>query len=1010
MKPVIRFSMKHTVAIFLMMALLVGGGIYSASGMKMEQYPDVDIPYLHVSIAYPNSSPQQVSADIGLPLEQALGNLDGVVNVYITAAPNALSATLQFGMTQDMAEAERLTRDAIARVRMPDGAREPSFYKEKLDADVYVVALSGGSSEAARQLAQQTLLPAFRSVRGVEQVDVGGVFDKKVYVQARPDALLAAGVALDQLKAALAGSNAALTVGDWKSADRTLPIRIDQSLQSVDDIKNIRLTVPGSGSSSAGAGAAARTATIGDVADVTYEARQTSYSRINGEPAVILSVSPRGGEDAVRIASDIKAIVAHAKLPDGMKTTVLLDRSVPIKQSVNSMLREVTLGALMAVAVTLLFLRNLRATVIAVISIPLSMFASLIVIGQLGYTLNMMTLSGIAVAIGRVVDDSIVVIENIFRRIRYARERNDALVEEATREVSAAITSSTITTVAVFLPLAFVPGIVGKFFVPLAWTIVISLLFSLLVAVSVVPLLSRLSLLRLRHRESRENALQRVYRRMLGRALARRWTTLLAAAALLALSVVLIAPRLGFNFLPSEKVQRYNIGVKMPIGTSLDKTETVARSIEAAIAKERAVTLVQSSVGSERAGIAFTVDNAEKDPYAVAKRIQTAVSTIPDADITVAGVGGVIGSSRVDIIVNGPNAADIRTAATQMVEALKPLPGLANVRSSAEGEKPEVAIRFDNRKLAEAGLNAAAVASGLRDLLSGSTVARLRVDNQPADIVLSLKGELPANLDALKQQRVNGPLGRTYTLGDLGTVSEVKSMLGISRLNGNEYLEVTGTITDTNTGKVNAAAVSALRKLTLPSGVTWTTQGSAKEMNEGFVNMGIALLISVFLVYLVMLIAFADWKTPLIILVAIPFSLVGALLGLLAVREPIGMPAMIGVLMLNGIVVTNAIVLLERVRTNRSRGLDTHDALMEAGATRVRPILMTAVATIGALIPLAVSTEAGLVSRALAVVVIGGLATSTFLTLIIVPVLYSLAFGRRQKAQPGIPAQAPATE
>lgn len=983
MLSVIRFSMRNTVAVFMMIVLLVAGGLYSVQGMKMEKYPNVGIPYLHMNIVYPGASPDQVMNDIGLPLEQVLSNVEGKVNMYTGANPNVFWSTIEFGMSTDMDKAEQLMRDAVAKVKLPDTAGEPTFQKERLDAEVYEAAFYGGSREELQHYVEDTLTPAMRGIPGIEQVSIRGEAESKLYIRLRPDDLARNRLSYDQVKSWIGAYNLSIPIGDLHTQDRTLPIRAGSTFQSAEEVGSLPLPVPG--------------LTLSDIADVAYEAPVTDYTRLNGEPAILLSIIPKGGEDAVAIAKQVKEDIAKSPLPAGAKTEVLLDQSVDIEQSVNGMLREVLLGALMAVVVTLLFLRNLRSTLIAILSIPLSMFASFMVLRQLGYTLNMMTLAGIAVAIGRVVDDSIVVIENIFRRVRMSRDRGAELVEQGTREVSSAITSSTLTTVAVFLPLAFVPGIVGKFFVPLAWTIVISLLFSLLVAVSVVPLLSRLSLLKLKHAEHRENRLQRSYRTALRWALGHRLVTLGLAVALLIGSVALV-PSLGFNFLPSEQVKTYNISVKMPIGTALSSTNEVSKQIEEILRSRTEVDRVGAYVSGENANLSFTVKEGTQDTDGLARDLREKFKQVKGPrEVTLAGVGGINVGNRMQIIVNGPSIEKIKQAADQMTEALKRVPGLADVRNSAEGEKPEIAVDFDRTKLAAHGLTPATVSMALHNLVEGSEIGKAQIQGKTKDMVLSVQMKGTPTSETLQDQLIATPLGTAVPLKELGAVKEVVNPTTISHYNQAEYLQVSGTITDTNSGKVAGDAEKAIRALKLPDGVTWKSEGASKEMNDGFVNMGIALGISVFLVYMVMLLAFGEWKMPIVILAAIPFSVIGAMAGLFLVGEPVGMPAMIGLLMLNGIVVTNAIVLVERVRANARRGLAKHEALLEAGATRVRPILMTAIATIGALLPLALSSEAGLVSRALAVVVIGGLTTSTFLTLFIVPVLYSLAVSDKRK-------------
>lgn len=994
MKSIIQFSMKNSVVVFILILMLTGGGVYSLSQMKMEQYPSIDIPYLHLNIIYPGSSPAQVMNDIGKPVEQELSNIDGLDILYSSANPNVFYATLKFTVSTDMDKAEQAARDALGKLKLPETAKSPQFSREMIDADVYTVALHGGSQEQMKQYVEETLKPKLRSIKGIDQINIAGLQDKKIYIKLHTDDLKAYNLTYDIVHQTIMASSLSLPIGDLKTADQTLPIRVDNVLKSLEDVENIQLIAaanPEAAGTAGASGLALKTIRLADIADITYETQATEITRLNGETAAVLSIVPEGGEDAVAIAKQVKAYVSDSDLPKGFKKTVLLDRSVGIEKSVNSMLREVLLGALMAVIVTFIFLRNWRSTLIAVISIPLSMFASIIILNRLGYTLNIMTLAGIAVAIGRVVDDSIVVIENIFRRVRLSAIRDAELVEEATREVSRAITSSTITTVAVFLPLAFVPGLVGKFFVPLAWTIVVSLLFSLLVAVTVVPLMSRLFLLNLKHVEHRENAIQQVYRSLLHWALSHRAWTLIIAVALLLGSVTFIAPQLGINFLPSEKIESYSVQISMPIGTKLSKTDEVAGKVEAILMQHKEIDWVDTRVYSENSWLTLSLKEETENADDLTKELRKQFAGIEGANtITLVGIGSIGGSSDFQLIINGPNQAAINQASEQMVTVLEEVRGLVNVRSSVEGVKPEISIKLDDLALAENGLTPADTALALHQMVNSAVISNIQINEKTVDLVLSLNMDQVNSIELLKEQKLTNRLGEQVLIKDIGQVILTNNPTSIKYLNQNSYVELFATITDTNTGKVTSEAENAIKALKLPKGVTWNSEGASKELNEGFINMGMALLLSIFLVYIVMLIAFGEALVPFVILFAIPFSVIGALLGLYLVGEPIGMPALIGALMLNGIVVTNAIVLLDRVRSNVQGGMANHQALMEAGVTRVRPILMTAIATIGALLPLAVSTDAGLISRSLAVVVIGGLTTSTFLTLIIVPVLYSL--------------------
>ena len=481
MKSIIRFSMKNVVALSLMMLLIIGGGVYSLREINIEKYPNVDIPYMTVVMAYPGASPEQSMKDIGEPLEKELLNIEGVKNVYTDGAANAAYSTMEFDMSVKMDDAEQLVRSAIDKVKLPETAEDPEIRLSgpEQDPTIFSMGIYAGKHNAeVQRFVKEKLIPRLEVIEGVSKVDVGGMEDKIVKIRLLPDELKKKGITLDDVKAAINANNLTVPTGDVTLSNQVLPVRVGKELKSLDDVKNIRLFTKGA-ASQAGI-PKLDNVKLSEIADVTYESENASdFTRINGEPGVRFGIVPERGANVVAIVEQVKEEVAKVKLPEGYKVKTLRDQSIEIKDSVYSMLREALLGAIMAVVVTLLFLRNIRSTIIAVISIPLSILASFTVLNMLGYTLNIMTLAGIAVAVGRVVDDSIVVIENIFRRVRAAKERNEKLVEEATREVASAITSSTITTVAVFLPMAFVPGIVGRFFAPLAWTVVISLLFSL---------------------------------------------------------------------------------------------------------------------------------------------------------------------------------------------------------------------------------------------------------------------------------------------------------------------------------------------------------------------------------------------------------------------------------------------------------------------------------------------------------------------------------------------------
>ena len=731
---------------------------------------------------------------------------------------------------------------------------------------------------------------------------------------------------------------------------------------------------------------------LSDVAEVKHEADSAgSYTRLNGKPAVVAGVYPAIGANSVEAVKGVQEKLDELKLPDGYTITKLRDDSVEIKKSVNSMLREAIFGALLAALVTLAFLRNLRSTIVALLSIPLSILVTMVVMHWMDYSLNMMTLAGVAVAVGRVVDDSIVVIENIYRRIQLSsrEERDGNLVLTATREVAAAITSSTMTTIAVFGPLAFVPGIVGKFFAPFAWSVVIALAFSLVIAVTVVPLMSRLFLLNLKPVEHKENAIQRGYKKLLVWSLGHKAIITVLCLALLG-GTAFMGMKVPKNFFPQEKTTSYSFTADLPLGSSLEKTNEVALKVEQLIAGTNAADHYNTTVrpGSVRTRIVL---KEGVDAAVFEKTVREGTQNLGEG-VTPAlkGIGGVAGGGGLMMIVNGPDIETIKKGAVDLKAAVEKVPGLAEVTTNIEGVRPQVSITVDDAKAAEKGVNPAMIMGAVRDMISGSTVTNVQVEGKTTELNLGLAVSELDSLDKISDQTVTNMAGQQVAIKDIAKVERKTGATSITRLNKLEYVSINAKILDSNTSGVQAAVDEAVANVKLPDGVSYYFEGESRAMADGFKNMAIAIGVSVVLVYIVMMVAFGEMLAPLAILFSLPFIFVGAIAGLYLTGESLGMPAMVGLLMLIGIVVTNAIVLIDRVMQNRKQGMATLEALVEAGTTRIRPILMTAVATVGALIPLAISSEGGLISRSLAIVVISGLTTSTLLTLVVVPIAYTL--------------------
>ncbi len=678
------------------------------------------------------------------------------------------------------------------------------------------------------------------------------------------------------------------------------------------------------------------------------------------------------------------------------------------------MVREGLLGALFAVIVILLFLRSWRATVIAAISIPLSVLIAMVMLKWTGVTLNVMTLGGMTVAIGRVVDDSIVVIENIFRHIQRGDAATPDLVRAATAEVSSAITSSTLTTVAVFLPLGIVTGVIGKIFLPFALTVAIALLASLLVAVTIVPLMAKWLLLRSKVpvlESETESKPMGAYRRALGWSLRHRWAVVAGALALFIGSLALI-PLIGTGFVPETKEKYVQIEVSYPEGTKATEVDTTVRGIEKVLAAEKGIELYQSTIGGSsdfsmsgdlggtNKAMSFVRLNsgANTDAVIANLRKQTDGLEVDGAKIVYQRVDSSGTNSSLEVIITGDDFADIRTAADQVEATMRKNGSLENVSSNLGESRKQLVVNVDQEKAAKYGLNAAMVAGTVRGFVAEQTAGSIKVDGKPTDVVYTLVLDPVKKATEMRNLELSTPLGKTIKLSKIAKVEEAGSPIAVLTRDGNQYASVSGRISDRDSGSVISAVTADVEKLKLPAGVTTEIGGTAEQMNESFSQLGVAMLIAIGAVYLVMIIAFGEAIAPLAIMFSLPLAVVGGLFGLLIAGLPLDIPAMIGALMLIGIVVANAIVLVDRVQQKRHEGMTRRDALVDAGMTRMRPILMTAATTIMALAPLASGfAEGALISQSLAVIVIGGLTTSTLLTLIVVPVAYDLLEGAKER-------------
>ncbi len=810
---------------------------------------------------------------------------------------------------------------------------------------------------------------------------------------------------------------------------------------------NPSLTTGSSLSSSTKASSTMATVPLSAVATVQIAPpTDASINRTNGQTSVLISVVKTENSNTVSLAATVQSKMNSlaSSLPYGLHVTTLYDASGMIKASISGLIREAILGAIFAALVILLFLRNLKTTLIAVISIPISLLTAIILLNVFGVTLNIMTLGGMAVATGRVVDDSIVVIENIFRSWRKGYGFGKKFVLKATGEVGQAITSSTITTIAVFLPLGLVSGVVGKIFFPFALTVIVSLLSSLLVALTVVPLLAWLFVAKkqtkdgdyawltgtaedhpngafaegilLQDTESHESLRpwQIGYRRFLNWALNHKITVIgITLVALIASIAVL--PLAGSTFLPSSSDKFATVSISMPTGTTLSATNQKTLQVENLLKQYPSqIQIINSQIGSDpgqsqgfsvlgsNSASLFLKLNSNVHVTAFTNMLGDKVKAIAgNANIQVQGMSTTGTAANFDLIVSGADPAKVKQAALQITNALKGFSGMNDLQNNLNQTEPEIKIVPNDLTAAQYGLTPYALSSDVRNYLATNDIGAITLNNQSYDMVTSI--QLPngiSKLNDIKNLSISTPTGQSVSLQKVASVTIAQTPISILHRDGSSYAEITANYTTSNTGLVTANALKKVASLTLPNGVTTSISGSSQQQNQSFSQLIEAVFVAIGMVYIVMLIAFSEWVAPFAILFSMPVALIGAFFGTVVGHQPVSVSSLIGILMLMGIVVTNAIVLVDRVEQQRKAGLTIREALLEAGTTRLRPILMTAIATIFALAPLALGfSEGALISQGLAVIVVGGLITSTLLTLIIVPIIFEILHTRTRKRE-----------
>lgn len=1053
MKSLIQFSLKNKFAIWLLTIILTAVGLYSGLTMKQETIPNISVPFLNVTTVYPGAAPEGVVKDITKPLEQKLHNVDGVKTITSTSMENASSLMIEFDYGANLDNATAAVREALNDFTLPDGAMKSQITRFSINS-MPVVSLSLSEKDSAdlenlTRIAENDIVSTLEDIEGVASVQIAGQYEKEVVLSFNKDKMKELGLSEDTVKGIVQASVLRAPLGLFEMEDAQKAVVVDGNVLSMEDLNNLAIpvvpsgaqgaqgaqgmqappaTTPNAGNAANNANAAQMAAAgiptvkLSDVATIETVQNAESISRTNGKDSIGIQIIKSNDANTVEVVNAVKEAKDQlAKDYPNINFTVVMDQGQPITDSVNTMLSKAIFGALFAIIIILLFLRDIRSTIISIISIPLSLLIAVLGLKQMDITLNMMTLGAMTVAIGRVVDDSIVVIENIYRRLSLTGEKlkGGQLIIEATREMLTPILSSTIVTIAVFIPLAFVSGMVGELFQPFALTMVFSLLASFVVAITLVPALAHtlfrrgLSDNKKHNHEEKPRGIAKQYQKILNWSLSHKLITFGSAIILLVGSAALY-PLIGVSLIP-EQADKYAILAYSPgPGDRLEDVKEKMLQAEKFVLHEEGVEKVQYSIGggnpltmgsSSSNSALFYVGYNEKTKNfedVKSKLISDLENEIPKGtwtDNSAAMFSG-FGGSTLTINVFGDDFDNIEPVSEQILTWLnEDSKTFEKATSSVSTSYEQYTIVADQQKLSSLGLTAGQIAMKLSPERERAVLTNVEVDGKDYKVYINADTKTYSSIKEMEDATLTSPLGMEVAIKDVAKIEKGTSPNSIMRIDGKMVVTVNANILSNNVQSASDSIAKKIDTLTLPEGVKVTFGGVTEQISETFGQLGIAMVAAVAIVYFILVVTFGGGLAPFSILFSLPFIVIGAMIALLLAGETLSVSSLMGALMLIGIVVTNAIVLVDRVIHKEREGLSTREALLEAGATRLRPILMTALATIGALLPLITGLErsAGIISRGLGVTVIGGLISSTLLTLVIVPVVYEFLMNFKQR-------------
>lgn len=1003
------FCIKHKVTTILAFLIIAVFGVVFYANLKLALMPNMEFPAAYVLCTYSGAGPEDMEELVTRPLESCVSTLAGVEEITSTSSENVSMVMISYADGTDVDSAAIKLREKFDALTLPEGCTDPVIYNFNVNdmMPVAMIALSGEDLTQLQTMAEDTVGPALERLDGVASVDIMGGISQQIAVEVNTTALTGYGLTLSDISNYLAAANVLYPGGNVQNGTNVLTVTTDGQFQSVEDVANTVIFLPRGG-----------TIRLGEIASVYLESSLGgSAAKLGDADCVLLSVNKRSGSNEVETSQRILETLEELQQDyPSMTYLVPYEAGEYILQVANNAIQNIILGVVLSAAVVLAFLRRGGATVTISLSMPFCVLTVFLLMNIFGTTLNMMSLGGIAMCIGMVVDNSIVVLENIYRYAGDGHSRYDSCVL-GTSEVVTSITASSLTTVAVFLPIGLSGGLVGMMFLDFSLTVVFLILSSLLIALTLVPLMCyflldenavRLQKLQGRSRDSRLSQWAALagetYQRLLSYFLRRRAVACVISAAMVVLFLVSCLST-NMVLLPEMDQGIVNISVSMPTGTELEDTidygERVMDLVEETCPEmDNLYMTIGSALGtgsSDSASITVNlVDREKRDRSSkqVAQDLQRAAADIAGCQITVSEsslMGSLTGSSDIQVNLTGSDYSILTQLANDLTEQIAALEDASQVKNSLENSVPSVSVSVNDTAAAQYGLTAAAIGAAVRSELTGTTATVVTADGTDWDVVVRGSGASGKNLDALRSMPISAPTGGTVPLSAVADVSIVLSPQSITRENQSRQIEITGDSLSGDTVAMNESVQAILDQYPMPDGYQAEISSSYTDMMENFHSLLLAMLVATCLVYFILAAQFESFLMPVMVMLILPIALSGALFGLPLTGMDLSMVVLLALIMLVGTVVNSSIVLVDYINIRRSRGQEKEEAILEACPLRVRPIMMTTLTTVLALIPMAAGTgEGNELLQPMGIVMISGMVISTVVTLLFTPVYYSL--------------------